>query len=219
MKILDARAYKKYFFYTDPNRFGQETNLAFMEMLEAIKIRRSPWGFDGRLPDKEVLKTIFEAAQSAPSSWNEQPWRFYVGLKGSEAYVRLLGLLNEANRTWAITAPVLSIVVAKAIFSPEPIPNKHSWYDCGQAVAYMTLQAQSLGLYSHQMGGFDREKALTDLQVPEGYEPVVAIAMGYIGELTHLPKWVQDKDANYVKNRKSLNETVWKEGSAALGVF
>lgn len=219
MKIREAEAGKKDFFYTDLNRIRQETNLAVMEMLEAIKIRRSPWGFDGRLPDKEVLKTIFEAAQSAPSSWNEQPWRFYVGLKGSPEYDRILSLLNEANRTWAITAPVLSIVVAKAIFSPEPIPNKHSWYDCGQAVAFMALQAQALGLYSHQMGGFDREKALIDLQVPEGYEPVVAIAMGYMGEVTNLPKWVQDKDANYVKNRKSLNETVWKEGSAALDAF
>ena len=105
-------------------------------------------------------------------SYNEQPWRFVVARReDSEGFGRLLDTLVDQNRKWARNAPVLALSVAKADFTHSGRPNRHAWYDVGQAAAYLTLQATELGLYVHQMAGFDPVKARQLLNIPEGYEP------------------------------------------------
>ncbi len=122
---------------------------------------------------------LLEAARLAPSSYNEQPWRFIVvPREDSEAFNRFLDVLMPKNREWANTASVLILATVKTNFTHNGAPNRHAWYDVGQAVASMTLQATDLGLSVHQMGGFDRELARVAFHIPEGYEPAVAVAIG-----------------------------------------
>jgi nitroreductase len=148
---------------------------------ELLEKRFSPYTFSSRAVEPEELRKLFEAARSAPSSYNEQPWRFVVATRQDrEAFARLLETLAGRNRAWAQQAPVLVLSVAKLDFAHNGQPNRHAWYDVGQAVAYLTLQATALGLYVHQMAGFEARKARQLLSIPQGYEPVVMMAVGYL---------------------------------------
>ena len=150
---------------------------------ELLEKRFSPYTFSSRAVEPEELRKLFEAARSAPSSYNEQPWRFVVATRQDpEAFERLLETLGERNRQWARHAPVLVLSVAKLDFSHNGQPNRHALHDVGQAAAYLTLQATALGLYVHQMAGFDAEEARQLLKVPEGYEPAAMMAVGYLGD-------------------------------------
>jgi len=150
---------------------------------ELLKKRFSPYAFSSRAVEPERRHKLFEAARSAPSSYNEQPWRFVVATRQDpEAFERLLETLTERNRQWALHAPVLVLSVAKLEFTHNGQPNRHAFYDVGQAAAYLTLQATELGLYVHQMAGFDAGKARQLLRIPQGYEPVAMMAVGYLGD-------------------------------------
>ena len=145
-----------------------------------LERRYSPYAFSPRPVEPEKLRQLFEAARSAPSSFNEQPWRFVVARReDSQAFERLLDTLVAQNRKWAQYAPVLVLSVAKADFTQSSQPNRHAFYDVGQAAAYLTLQATELGLFVHQMGGFDPVRARQLLHIPEGYEPAAMMAVGY----------------------------------------
>jgi nitroreductase len=150
---------------------------------ELVARRWSPKAFSARSVEPDKLRSLFEAARTAPSSYNEQPWRFIVATRERAAdFGRLLSTLAERNARWAQRAPVLILSVAKLIGEPTGEPNRHAFHDVGQAVAYLTFQATALGLYLHQMGGFDAERARALLEIPEGYEPVAVIAVGYLDE-------------------------------------
>lgn len=155
---------------------------------ELISKRYSPRAFSEKPVSSEQLADLFEAARWSPSSRNEQPWRFVVAQKGEAAYDEFLDVLNEWNQLWAQSAPVLIAAVAKMNSSHKNYPNKHAWYDLGQAVAHLTFQATSQGLYLHQMGGFSQDKAKLNLNIPEGFEPVKMIALGYKGTLDRIPE-------------------------------
>lgn len=88
----------------------------------------------------------------------------------------------EFNQQWAGKAPVLVLAVAKATFEKDGSANRHALYDLGQAVAHLTVQATAEGLFVHQMAGFKVEEARRELRIPEGYEPVAVMAIGYLGE-------------------------------------
>lgn len=143
--------------------------------------RYSPRHFINKPVSREVLMEILDTVRYAPSSFNEQPWRFVYALKSDEqAYQALLSCLVEKNQAWAQQAPTLVLAVAKTDFSMTGSPNRHAWYDTGAVVAMMTLKATTKDVFVHQMAGFDAAKAREVLQVPGGYEPVVMIALGYL---------------------------------------
>ena len=150
---------------------------------ELLQKRYSPRAFDGRTVAKETLRTLFEAVRWAPSSFNEQPWRFIVATQEDMAeFERLLSCLVPGNQTWAKNAPVLALSVAKLHFTRNDKPNRHASHDVGLAVAQLVTQATALGLAVHQMAGFDIEVARTTYTIPESFEPVAAIALGYSAE-------------------------------------
>ncbi|GKS64164.1 hypothetical protein YTPLAS72_14680 [Nitrospira sp.] len=151
--------------------------------------RWSPRAFDERLVDPQLLQPLLEAARWAPSSNNEQPWRFIVASKQHETdWTRLFECLAEGNRRWAVRAPVLVLSVASLHFEDDGKPNRHAFHDTGLATENLVLQATAQGLIAHQMAGFDVEKARTDLRIPAGYEPVAMIAVGYPGDPAILPE-------------------------------
>jgi nitroreductase len=173
---------------------------------DLIKRRWSPRAFSDQQIDAEKLHMLLEAARWAPSSNNEQPWRFIIANKDHETeWNRLLACLVEGNRKWAYRAPVLILSVASLNFQDDSTPNRHALHDTGMAVENLVLQATALGLATHQMAGFDVEKARADLKIPSGYEPVAMIAVGYPGDLAFLPDRLRERELQ-PRSRQPISE-------------
>ena len=176
---------------------------------DLLKRRWSPRAFSDKPVEPETLRSLWEAARWAPSCFNEQPWYFLVATKRDGAeYDRLLACLNEGNAAWAGRAPVLMVSVARTAFQDDGEPNRHALHDVGQAVANLTLQATALGLFVHQMAGFSPEKVRQAFAVPEGFEPVAAIALGYPGDPTVLPEKLRQRELA-PRSRKPLEDFVF----------
>lgn len=180
---------------------------------ELIRHRWSPRAFDaGRsIPRPELLR-LFEAARWAPSSRNEQPWRFIVVPRddASEPWRDLVAALHAGNQAWAPSAPVLIVGVVRPTLERNETPNPHAWYDMGQAVGILTLQATSQGLSLRQMEGFDREKARAACSIPEAFDPVVVIAMGYAGDPESLTNQRHRDAERQPRMRKSISDFVYE---------
>ncbi|MEH0156152.1 nitroreductase family protein [Limibacter armeniacum] len=171
-----------------------------------IERRWSPRAFSDRLIEPNKIHQLFKAASWAASSFNEQPWRFIYATKDQpEGYKNLLDCLVEFNQQWATSAPLLILSVASKKFQHNDTVNRHAWHDVGQAAATMAIQATELGLYMHQMAGFDSEKAQKTLGIPDEFEPVAMIAVGYIGDPNSLPDGLREKETA-PRSRKSLED-------------
>jgi nitroreductase len=181
------------------------------EIHDLVRRRWSPRAFSNRLVETDKLMSLFEAARWAPSGGNQQPWSFVLATAAEpEEHARMVALLGPGNQTWARLAPVLIVAVAKMERKPG-VRNGHAWYDVGQAVALLSMQATDEGLVLHQMGGFDAQKAHVELGLPEGYEAVVAIALGYPGDLAALPEDLRERELGE-RTRRPLESFVF-EGS------
>jgi nitroreductase len=162
---------------------------------ELIARRWSPRAYAAERPvPPEVLAQLFEAARWAPSSSNEQPWSFIVGVKGTETWNKLFDALVPANQAWTKNAPVLMLGLARKTFQKNGNTNRHAMYDLGQAVSMLLVQATSLGLITHQMGGFDQDKARAAFHVPDSHEIVAAMAIGYQADLAILPPELRERE-------------------------
>ncbi len=153
-----------------------------------ILSRRSPRAYSVAPVDEMIMKKLFEAARWAPSCYNNQPWRFLYAHKGTPAYDKLLQTAVEFNRNWAKNAPVLMLSVAKMTFDFNNEPNAHAWHDVGMAMQNLAIQATELGVIVHQMAGFDPMKAKQAFNIPDVFEPVALVAIGYPGSSEVLPE-------------------------------
>ena len=177
--------------------------------IDPIARRWSPRAFSDRPVEPEKLRSIFEAARLAPSSANEQPWRFIVATRDEpESHQALYACLREGNQVWAGVAPVLMLTLARATYAKSGGENRHAWHDVGLAVALLSVQATALGLYLHQMAGILPERARRRFDVPEPFEVVSAIALGYLGDASRLPEDLQARERRS-RSRKSLSEIVF----------
>jgi nitroreductase len=178
---------------------------------EILRRRWSPRSFSERLVEPEKLQSLFEAARWAASSFNEQPWNFIVATKQKpEEHARLLGCLVEGNQPWARAAPVLMVSVAKLNFDKTGKPNRHAFHDVGLAVQNMIVQATALGLCVHQMAGFSSEKVRETYGVPDGFDPVAAIAIGYGQAEDELPEAFREFDLG-ARRRKPVSSFVFQD--------
>lgn len=172
--------------------------------------RWSPRAFDERPVESHTLRSLFEAARWAPSSNNEQPWRFIMASKHDHdtQWKRLFDCLAEGNRRWAFRAPVLMLSIASINFEDDGTPNRHAFHDTGLAVENLVLQATAHGLVVHQMAGFDVEKARAELKIPSGYEPVAMIAIGYPGDPAVLPERLRERELR-PRSRRPIGESTF----------
>jgi nitroreductase len=149
-------------------------------ILPVLADRWSPLSFtDEEVPEATLLR-LFEAARWAPSSFNEQPWR-YVVINDPARRDEAAAALDPGN-AWARQAPVLILIAASKRFQRNSRTNRHAAYDAGAATAHLLAQATALGLVAHQMAGFDPDKAREIFHVPEKFEPLVMMALGWWGE-------------------------------------
>ena len=176
---------------------------------ELLRHRWSPRAFADAQVMPDQLRTLFEAARWAPSSFNEQPWGFILTTRDDpEPFGRLLATLTERNRSWASRAPVLILSVARLRFARNGKPNRHALHDVGMAVENLVIQATALGLVVHQMAGFDVDKAREAFGIGEGLEPVAAIALGLPGDPESLPDGLRERELE-PRARRPLEEFVF----------
>ena len=160
-----------------------KSNQVEYPVAELIEQRRSRRAYSTNPIEHEKIKSLFEAARWAPSSMNEQPWTYvYATRDQPDLWNKLLELLNESNRVWAINAPLLILSLARKTHMRNGANNALARYDTGAANTLLSIQATQLGLNVHQMGGYDRQKAIESLNIPDAYEPIVIMAIGYPGD-------------------------------------
>src|SRR5438270_6621565 len=127
---------------------------------ELIARRWSPYAFADRPVSDSDLRSLFEAARWAASSFNEQPWAYVVATKADpDAFERLLSCLVEGNQGWAVAAPVLALGCTSLRFALNNKPNAAAVHDLGLAGASLTLEATARGLSVHQMIGILPDRA------------------------------------------------------------
>jgi nitroreductase len=181
-------------------------------VLPIIHSRWSPRSFSDRKVDPADLAIVFEAARWAASSYNEQPWRFLVGAQNSITYKKIFDSLGAPNQLWAGAAPVLILGAAKTRFSHNDAPNRVALYDLGAAASYLTLQASAMGLFTHQMAGFDEAAARKALEIPDLFALGAVIALGYQGEpsaLNHERLLAQETAPRDRKPQKDFVFSAW----------
>jgi len=162
---------------------------------DCVAERWSPYGFADRAVSDADLRSLFEAARWAASSFNEQPWSYIVATKEQATeFARLLSCLVETNQEWAKVAPVLALGVAALKFRRNGKPNRVALHDLGLATGNLLAEATARGLSVHQMGGIlpDRARALYD--IPEGHEAITGIAIGYAGDPDSFPAEIRRRD-------------------------
>jgi nitroreductase len=175
---------------------------------ELIQHRWSPRAFSEQAVPADVLRSLFEAARWAASSSNEQPWAFLVTTSDEkENHEKMLSTLVEFNQGWAKHAPVLAIAVSELSFAKTGKPNRNAFYDTGAAVANLSAEATSRGLFVHQMAGFDSQKAIELFEIPSGWEPIAAFTIGYPGDPESLPETLRQRELA-PRERKPLESFV-----------
>ncbi len=177
-------------------------------ILPLLRQRWSPRSFADRPVEPAKLLSILEAARWSASGGNGQPWYFLLAKReDQEEYAKLAACLNPSNAEWADQAPVLLLTVASMVTS-NGRPNRHAFHDVGLATQNLTIQALSLALYVHPMAGFSADKARELFAIPEGYEPVTMLALGYLGEAEALSEQRRQQETA-PRTRKPLSEFVF----------
>lgn len=174
-------------------------------LLPVIATRWSPRSFSDKDVSANDLRLILEAARWTPSSSNQQPWRFLVGVKGSETHQKIFNTLVPFNQSWASKAPVLILGTAVAKDS-KGTPNAYALYDLGQAVASLVLQAEALGLVAHSMGGFDHAGARAAFSLGDDLVIGAVTAIGYQGQPSALENETLREREIAPRERKPLSE-------------
>jgi nitroreductase len=168
--------------------------------------RWSPRSMTGEELGDDDIMSLFEAARWAPSSYNNQPWRFIYAKRNTKHWDRLFNLLVEANKIWTKNAALLVVVISRKNFEYNEKPARTHQFDAGSAWENLALEASSRGIVAHGMQGFDYEKARVELGIPIDFEVMAMIAIGKRGTKENLPPELRDKEKP--TDRKPLNDII-----------
>ncbi len=167
--------------------------------------RVSSYALSGDVVEKEALNRLFEAARWAPSSFNDQPWFFIYGIKGTAAWDLLFDTLVDFNKSWVKNAGALVLIVSRNHFAHNNEFSRTHSFDTGAAWQNMALQATIDGLVAHGMGGFDYDKARATFAIPQGYTVEAMVAIGKPGSIENAPEAVRGRDAK-PSDRKPIED-------------
>jgi nitroreductase len=181
---------------------------------ETIARRWSGRAYDAskQLQHEQII-ALLEAARWAPSCYGDQPWRFIVCDKtsDSESWQKAFDCLMPGNQAWVKNAPLLLLVTAGGKFQHNGSDNRWGQYDTGAAAENLCLQAASMGLMAHQMGGFDVDCARTAFDVPEQYALMSMLCVGYAADAADLSGEVLEREMA-PRVRRPLSELFFKGG-------
>ena len=174
---------------------------------EIIATRRSPRSFNPNisLTDEDLVAAL-EAARWAPSAFNGQPWRFFIGRNGDDVFTSILSTLVPFNQSWAKNASVLVTVAAKTVKDDGSIHVDYQ-FDCGLAVAQLVFEVHNRGFVAHQMSGFDSSASSEALKMDATLVPVVVIAIGKQDAPEKLDGPAAERETA-LRQRKPLSEIV-----------
>ncbi len=179
--------------------------------IEELFLKRwSPRALSGEPVSQAELNRLFEAARWAPSTYNEQEWRYLYARRDTPAWSTFMNILAEANQAWCLNAGALIVVLSKKTFARNGKPNVVHTFDAGLSSMSIMLQATAMGLIAHGMAGFDRDKARTDLKVPDDFAVEAMIAVGRPGDPDKLPEMFRAGEVP--SGRKPVAE-IAREGS------
>ena len=168
-------------------------------IMDEIAERWSPISFEPKPLCEGELASLFEAARWAPSSMNAQPWEYIYARRENEVeFDRLFSCLNEGNQAWAHECSVLIVTVTNG-------EGRYAYHDAGLALENLAIQATSMGLHVHPMGGFSPSKATELLGIPEGHHPVAMVAVGYLADDSALDENLMHKNRRE-RARKPISE-------------
>jgi len=175
--------------------------------IEPLFLRRwSPRAMSGEPLTERELMTLFEAARWAPSTYNEQEWRFLYARRDTPNWPLFFNLLMEANQAWCKNAAVLVVILARKVFTHNSQPNPVHLFDAGSAWENLALQATAMGLISHGMAGFDFGKARATLNVPEHFAVAAMCALGRPGNPEDLSPQLRERETP--SSRRPLGDTI-----------
>ena len=174
---------------------------------DVIAQRWSPRAFDPNyIIEDDSIKSLFEAARWAPSCYGDQPWQFILfNKKDATSWTRALNCLSIGNQNWAMDASILIVVCANKNFNHNNEPNQWAHYDTGAAGENICLQATSMDLSAHQMGGFDKEKIRNLSNIPMNFDILACMVVGKKLDESKLSKIQKDKEGQ-VRSRKKLKD-------------
>jgi nitroreductase len=182
--------------------------------IEQIFLRRwSPRAMSEKPVTDTELKRLFEAARWAPSTYNEQEWRYLYARRDSAHWKTFFNLLMEANQAWCKDAAVLVVVLSKKTFTHSGKPNPVHTFDSGASWMSLALQGTIMNMVTHGMAGFDRDKARKDLNVPDDFAVEAMIAIGHPGDPDKLPPQLREREVP--SDRKKIEEFA-REGPFAF---
>jgi len=181
------------------------------QVADTIVQRWSPYAFKAQSISDAQFASLFEAARWAPSAYNEQPWRYIAAKRDQEElFEKVWSCLMEGNQGWTKDAAVLALGVASVTFDRNGSPNRTALHDLGLASAGLVFQATTMGLYVHQMSGILPSKAASLFSVPENFEVVTGLAIGFLDDDPQRQDELAQRDRK-ARNRRPLNELVFGE--------
>jgi len=154
----------------------------------------------------DELMSLFEAARWAPSSYNNQPWRFIYAKRDTPSWERLFSLMVDFNKGWTKNAAALVVVVSKKTFDHNGKESVTHRFDTGAAWENLALEANTRGFVAHGMEGFDYAAARGELGIPDEFDVEAMIAIGKPGKKEDLDPALQDREAP--SDRRPLSEIV-----------
>jgi len=176
---------------------------------DVIARRWSPYAFANKPVSKEDLAALFEAARWAPSSFNEQPWRYILGTKEDPGeFERVLSCLLEGNQKWAQRASALALGVVSRRFERNNKPNPSAEHDLGLAAGNLLQEATERGIYVHQMSGIIPDRAKEIFSIPEDFDVLTALAVGYLDNSTDALEELRKRDQS-PRKRRPMEEFVF----------
>lgn len=182
--------------------------------IETLFLKRwSPRAMSGEPISDAEMHSLFEAARWAPSTYNEQEWRFLYARRETPHWEKFFNLLMEPNKVWCKDAALLCVILAHKVFTHNGKPNPVHLFDCGNAFENLALQGAAMGLVVHGMGGFYFDRAQQELKVPEKFAVTAMFAVGRPGDPSKLPEQLQEREKP--TGRKALREIIC-EGEFAL---
>jgi nitroreductase len=169
-----------------------------MDVFEAVQERRSIRAYQDKPVPREKLEKILEAARLAPSARNAEPWHFIAVTDAEKRKALSKGIYAK----FLVQTPLVIVACGDKKASPD-------WYaiDVALAVENMVLTATSEGLGSCCVGSFSEKDVKALLKVPENFEVLLLLAVGYTQEKVDL----SSKFLQLMRTRKILSEVASEE--------
>ena len=179
-------------------------------IIELLLKRKAGRSIDSKPAPEAIIEELIEAARLTPSCYNKQPWNYIFAIS-DEAREKAVQIFTGGNVKWAPRAPVIVIGYTKADDDCQlPDGREYHQFDLGMSAMNIMLAATHHGLTARPMAGFDPEKTRQLFDIGEGYQPMIAIAIGYPSEdESHLPDYYRGADKK-PRERRDAEEIVKK---------